>query len=310
MGFGFKNRRQIHGYKQHKQDTFLFSDSGISGVVVKELTGDVKGKILTAAQNFEKGDIVLSIDPSQCIISARDGQTMGLHGQTDFMWEIAGDLREPLSDQMITNGRTWDVQLSLALLEATAGTGLMGEFWDQYTHLLQTPEQITPIFTWSEELIRCLDDEKFYRGALDQKKRLANLFPDLVASSTHRVTQVAMNTKHEGNSFLLPTPLEWAFAMVRSRCFQVHDDWFAVIPVMEIANHDPNPNANFMMMGEGGQLNYSTPILEILRGKFCLQALKDIEKGEQICIQYKEKGNNRLFLQQYIGNLIMSLILC
>lgn len=37
-----------------------------------------------------------------------------------------GDLREPLTDEQIIAGRTWDVQLALALLDATAGTGLGG----------------------------------------------------------------------------------------------------------------------------------------------------------------------------------------
>ena len=299
-GFCFPGRKQA---KVWRKDLRLRDsgqiDNDISGIAVKELTGDVKGKILSAARSFQKGDTILSVDPSQCIFTARDGQTIGLKGQTDFMWEIAGDLRESLSDEMITSGRTWDVQLSLALLEATAGTTLMGEFWDQYTHLLQPPEQITPIFTWNEELIRCLDDEKFYKGALDQKKRLSNLFPDLISPSAHRVTKISVNTINEMNSYLLPTPLEWAFAMVRSRCFQVHEDWFAVIPIMEIANHDQNPNANFVMLGINGPMNYSTPINDILRGKFCLQAIKDIEKDEQILISYKTKSNNRLFLQQY-----------
>ena len=39
-----------------------------------------------------------------------------------------GDLREPLTDEQIIAGRTWDVQLALALLDATAGTGLGGKF--------------------------------------------------------------------------------------------------------------------------------------------------------------------------------------
>ena len=37
-----------------------------------------------------------------------------------------GDLREPLTDEQIMKGRTWDVQLALALLDATVGTGLAG----------------------------------------------------------------------------------------------------------------------------------------------------------------------------------------
>ena len=47
----------------------------------------------------------------------------GLAGQDDLMWEIAGDLRLPVEDDEITRGRTWDIQLALALLQATSGAG-------------------------------------------------------------------------------------------------------------------------------------------------------------------------------------------
>ena len=42
-----------------------------------------------------------------------------------------------MNDKLYEKGRTWDVQLALGLLEATAGTSLMGEFWDQYTNIIQ-----------------------------------------------------------------------------------------------------------------------------------------------------------------------------
>ena len=42
----------------------------------------------------------------------------------------------------------------------------------------------------------------------------------------------------------LPSPLEWAFALVRSRCIQVDEDWFGLLPVIDMANHSPQPNAD------------------------------------------------------------------
>ena len=107
------------------------------------------------------------------------------------------------------------------------------------TIIIQTPDDTTPIFTWNEELIKCLDDEvlvkvsllislssshennyfscSILKGALEQKRRLTSLFPDLTIHSGHRVTKIALNKVSAEHIELLPTPLEWAFAMIRSR---------------------------------------------------------------------------------------------
>lgn len=65
-----------------------------------------------------------------------------------------GDLREPLTDEQIIAGRTWDVQLALALLDATAGTGLGGKFLplSNVVHIelihFENPTQLVSIY-WS-----------------------------------------------------------------------------------------------------------------------------------------------------------------
>ena len=45
------------------------------------------------------------------------------------------------------------------------------------------------------------------------------------------------------------------------RCFQVQTDWFAVVPIIEIANHCQNPNAAFALLGSEGYIDYSTPMV-------------------------------------------------
>ena len=52
---------------------------------------------------FKPNSIILSLSPSEC-----------------------GDLREPVTEEEERRGRSWDVQLALALLDATAGTQLGG----------------------------------------------------------------------------------------------------------------------------------------------------------------------------------------
>lgn len=67
----------------------------------------------------------------------------GLYGQTDLCWEVAGDLRDPVSDEDFSRGMTWDVRLALALLEATCDPQIGGKFWDIYGRLLPQPHTVT-----------------------------------------------------------------------------------------------------------------------------------------------------------------------
>lgn len=67
----------------------------------------------------------------------------GLNGQTDLCWEVAGDLRDPVSDEDFSRGLTWDVRLALALLEATCDPQIGGKFWNVYGRLLPQPHTVT-----------------------------------------------------------------------------------------------------------------------------------------------------------------------
>ena len=49
-------------------------------------------------------------------------------GQQDMVWDCAGDLRNSVSEEEHAKGRTRDVNLAIALLDATCGERLGGEF--------------------------------------------------------------------------------------------------------------------------------------------------------------------------------------
>lgn len=84
-------------------------------------SSELNGKFIVSGTDLRKGDVVLSIPIDMCLVANKEGQVFGLQGQSDFIWEVAGDLREPVGDADYERGRTWDVQLAVALLQATDG---------------------------------------------------------------------------------------------------------------------------------------------------------------------------------------------
>ena len=134
------------------------------------------------------------------------------------------------------------------------GAELSSPFWDNYISYLNLPEAVTNVFCWNPSLILSLESDseniEVVNGALLQKKRLITICNDLTDLESHRST---LNSVFKISSKfpkyildlsnIIPTPLEWAYAMVRSRCFQVDNNWFAMVPIIDIANHSDEPNA-------------------------------------------------------------------
>ena len=116
-------------------------------------------------------------------------------------------------------------------------------FWDQYSTFIQPPIKTTVPFTWSTELLDMLQDGDIKVGATEQKTRLNSLFPDLSNRRFHRITSDYTDLE----AHAIPTPFEWAFSMVRSRCFEFIPGWFAVVPLIEMANHKKLPNAKYVL---------------------------------------------------------------
>ena len=211
-------------------------------------------------------------------------------GQQDMVWDCAGDLRNSVSEEEHAKGRTWDVNLAIALLDATCGEGLGGEFWESYTGAYPRPESVTVPFCLPQEQLLLMKDEGLIKGALRQKERLKSLFPSLQDPALHRMTA---HWPHM-------SPLEWAFAMVRSRCFKIGGDFFAIVPIIELANHamqkDKGSNVRFevddVVMDTAG----------VPSGTCILRAKRAISEGEAVALSYDEGqvpgySNKRLTMQ-------------
>ena len=245
------------------------------------------GAGLLASRAFLTGETIISVPLSMCLMARRDGIVQGLQGQSDLMFEVAGDLRDPVSDEEAAQGRTWDMQLAYALLDATSGFSLASPFWDQYFGALPKPHTVTLPSTFSDAVLRECQDDAVYAQAKAQQARLARFAGGaLDGQDWHRASI--------GSQWSCVGPLTWAFSMVRSRCFQVSADWFAVVPVIEIANHALVSNAEFAVVG--GESN-------VEEGCCVLRATRDVAPGEEVLISYDANteagyGNKRLF-QQY-----------
>ena len=260
------------------------SFDGSGATMAKDVWG---GAGLLSSRAFLKGETIISVPLSMCLMARRDGIVQGLQGQSDLMFEVAGDLRDPVSDEEAAQGRTWDMQLAYALLDATSGFSLAGPFWDQYFGALPKPHAVTLPSTFSDAELRECQDDAVYAQAKAQQARLARFAGSaLDGQDWHRASI--------GSQWSCVGPFAWAFAMVRSRCFQVSADWFAVVPVIEIANHALVSNAEFAVVGGEGSME---------EGCCVLRATRDVAPGEEVLISYDANtetgyGNKRLF-QQY-----------
>jgi len=201
-----------------------------------------------------------------------------MQGQTDFLWDLCGDLRFPVSDSEFEKGRTWDVQLALALLDATAGTSLAGPFWNSYAFAFPPRKALTiPFALPCPKMLDELQSPQIKAAALAQRERLNTLFPSLVDSvyPSHQL----------GNVDLL-----WSFAMVRSRCFVIAKDYFAMVPVIDMANHCLEPSSSFTIIGAEEDVQQATCVLK---------ASRDICEGEEVTICYDASYSNQRLMQQY-----------
>ena len=275
----------------------------------KRALSDDGGNTLVTSRAIKKGERLITIPFTMCLLCHRSGIVRGLGGQSNKVLDICGDLRNSLSDDDIIKGRTWDIQLALALLDASCGEGLAGEieladedsqvsvplFWDSYSLDLPKPEDITVPFCMNLQVLNEIQDSDIKLGATLQQKRLTSLFPSLEEpKSWHRVTAMSLNKIHSS----IANPLRWAFSQVRSRCFMVLEDldWFGVVPIIDMCNHKINPNAQIIVHRNSDNLTNDT-VMNIKDYAVCLYALDDIPSDYEITISYGNYDNDRLFVQ-------------
>jgi hypothetical protein len=238
-----------------------------------------EGSTLVTTRSFAKGDILVKIPLAMCILAHRCGVISGtMRGQTDTTFDNGGDLRQALSEEDITQGRTWDINLALALLDATSGGNLAGDFWESYCGVYPLPKDVTVPFTLPLSLLEECQNPTLYRNAVAQQERLSTLFPKLKDTHLHRFTQEYADIQM--------SPLQWAFAMVRSRCFHLSNtDWFAQVPIIELCNHDLSDRSNAQFEGEVSLNDQGFPL-----GYVYLRAKGDIAEGTSVTISYDDGG--------------------
>jgi SET domain len=146
---------------------------------------------------------------------------------------------------------------------------------------------LTLPFCSSEEFIdRYIQVPIVAKAAKLQKLRLRSLFPDLVQDhKAHRLSQFSLQNLDTEKS-AVPYPLEWAFAVVRSRCFSVASDWFAMLPMIDMCNHAHEPNAELDAKPKATKT-------------FDLVAKSSIPKECEITISYSDWHANQRLYSQY-----------
>ncbi|KAK9841856.1 hypothetical protein WJX81_007585 [Elliptochloris bilobata] len=235
----------------------LLGNCGASGCVQLEFVSEGFG--LIATQPVAEGEVVLRVPVAVClIVDYANGASL-----PSAAWPR---LRQGLSK---ADPLTWDLLLSLALMDAVAGDG--GSFWEAYaSEMLPEPQALAVPFCLPHELLLALRSPVIASGAQEQQARLRALFPGLAQEAADGV----------------PGWLHWAFACVRSRAFCLGPERFAFVPFLDAANHAVEPRAAYREAG----------------GAVELVALEGgLAAGQQVTISYSGgRGyTNQRFMMQY-----------
>jgi hypothetical protein len=245
-----------------------------------KLQNGPNGRTLVATKDVEAGGTLLTVPQSVLLTAHRSGVIGGLQGQTDAMWDAAGDLREEVGAEAYGRGAKWDVRLACAVFEACSGAG--GPFWDTYRRLLPPPPKLTHPLALPAALLPELQDAQLEAKTLELRSRLHELYPLLADHACHPATNAyrAMGAPMDQ----IPLPLEYCYGLVVSRCFAMADgDTFAFVPFLDMADHAARPCANFASDPRG----------------FTLRALRPVAAGEPVTICYGEDYTSRRLFSQY-----------
>lgn len=256
----------------------LLSVDGVKSAV--KLASRPEGRCLVTTRAVDVGETLLTVPRALLITAHRSGIIGGLQGQTEIMWEAAGDLRDDVGEAMFAKGATWDVRLALAVFDACSGAG--GPFWDAYRQLLPPPPKVAHPLTLPENWLYEMQDEEMEAEAALLRHKLAMLYPLLDEHAVHPAT--AGYEEMGAPMEQIPKPLVYMYALVASRCFRMSDgDTFAFVPFLDMCNHAAKPTANF---GSG-------------QGGFALEALKPLNQGDEVSICYGEDYTTSRLFSQY-----------
>ena len=260
-----------------------------AGIILKNVSKSYNNRGIFAKEHFQKGHVILEIPIEECIVVdyvrgvllPSSGTSSSLSGAT--FSDTTNSSNFGTGSRIINSDewpRTkaalhknaelpWDIIQALAILDAMSGRA--PETWQKYTnYILPQPLDVTLPVCMPEHILVELQDETVQNKSQMQQMRLQEMFPGL-----------SVPMVEDG-----PSWLQYAFACVRSRAFKIRDDAYAFVPILDIANHAIEPNADFALSDDGTCLYFF--------------AMKDIQANEEVCISYSGRvgyTNERMMLQ-------------
>eukprot|EP00667_Euglena_gracilis_P012546 EG_transcript_12905 len=231
----------------------LCQESGTTSLVCLAALKAPSQRGLRVTQAVPEGTVVLDIPFSCCIVEPQ---------------ELPPEVEEEMGG--LPEGFTWDVRLAIKLLEAVEGR--WSSFWTAYARLFPAPHAMALPFLLPPALQQELHHPDVAAAAAAQQERLRELFPDMVPAA-------------DAPPEAYPSPLLWAWALVRSRAFICGDRHFAFVPFLDMANHASLPTANFEV--------------DLAARRYRLRALRALRAGEEVTITYGERLDNQRLFSQY-----------
>lgn len=164
-------------------------------------------------------------------------------------------------------------------------------FWKPYLDILPEKDEIDAAVFWDpKELESLLDGSPIVNQSIAFRKSLTNEFLALKELVFDKDPE-----RWPSSAFNLET-WEWAYANIVSRSvkvkFQDMDEFLAMVPFVDLINHNPLTETNIKGVKEG----YEVPLLREQDRYVRVKADKFYEEFEQIYVSYGDKSNAQLLM--------------
>ena len=194
-------------------------------------------------------------------------------------------------------------ELRIAMLLFDAYEGNASPLWNEYSELLPAIDSLSvPLcLTTTQGIELEYINEEVAAFVSNQREMLKSAFGKLVdeyspSSETDNATE-----DDEEDDITFEEFVCHAVALVTSRAFQLQDGLYALVPLIDMANHVEQPTAIVAISAtdlDRNMLKRASPE-KPLTGEVQLVARKDVKKGEEVTVSYGAELSSASLFSKY-----------
>jgi len=259
------------------------------------------GRGLFATRDIARGENIISVPLTACLVAEREE---ALYAPGASWEELTGGRvqgYERLQGFYEQYPLPWELRIALLLFDAYEGNA--STLWNEYCELLPALDSLSvPLcLTTTPGLELEYINAEVRSFVQNQRDMLRTAFGDLVNEYSPDASAASDNESDEDEDVSFEEFLCHAVALVTSRAFQLQDGLFALVPLIDMANHVEQPTAIVAISATDlspNMLKRASP-QRPLTGEVQLVARKDISRGDEVTVSYGAELSSANLFSKY-----------